>query len=160
MKQDPGSLAMAAALAMLARRDFAGGELQSRLQRKGHSEESAIGAVRRCEALGYVDDRVFATTRAKSLLRRRPSGRIALVQDLQRQTVDRTMCEQVADAVYLEAGGETAVLADALRRWIARHGDPVDWRAVRRCADHLARRGFASAAVHAALSPWLDELGT
>jgi regulatory protein len=148
------------AFELLSRRDFTVAGLTDKLRSKGHDQSDARAAVERCLELGYVDDHAFGRARAATVLERKPSGRRGLLQDLRRQGLDSTMAEQVAGEAYAELGGEAAVLRSALQRWIDRHGEPSDWREAKRCADHLARRGFASAAVHDALSPWLDELGT
>ena len=71
-----------------------------------------------------------------------------------------TMSEEIVKEAYAEAGGDASVLAAALQLWIARHGEPEDWKAARRCADHLARRGFPPAAARAVLQPWLDRLSS
>lgn len=143
---------------MLARRDFSSSLLQQRLERKGHSAAASAAACARCVELGYINDLSYGVGRAKQILLRKPSGRRALAHDLRRQGLAPTMIEQITIEAYARAGGEQAVLQDGLRRWIARHGEPRDWRAVKRCADHLTRRGFAVSAVQSALSPWLDEL--
>ena len=70
------------------------------------------------------------------------------------------MISRVADQAYEEAGGEYEVLADAVDRWVERNGEPLDWKGIRRCANHLERRGFAGGDVHATLSRWLDDLTT
>ncbi len=128
------------------------------MARKGFSERQAAEAAARCRDYGYVDDHDYGLNRARELLRRKPSGPRGLLHDLRRQGLARTMSEQIATEVYAELGGEMAVVDDALRRWIGRHGEPETWPSVRRCSNHLARRGFSSAVIHSAMSPWLDEL--
>lgn len=149
---------VAEALALLTRRDYSEAELADRLRRKGHGREAIETAVARCREMGYLDDEAYAHARAATLVERRPSGARALAQDLRRRGVARTMSEQVVERVLDEAGGERAVLERALKAWIERNGEPADWRSARRCADHLARRGFPGPAVTDALAPWLDEL--
>ncbi len=156
---DSDRAVLSVALQLLARRDFSTALLQRRLVRKGHSAQHAAAACERCVELGYLDDRTYGVGRAADMLQRKPSGRRALLHDLRREGLPRTMTEQIAAEVYGEAGGEQVVLGEALRRWIARRGDPTDWPALKRCADHLGRRGFAASAIQAALSPWLDEVG-
>ena len=152
--------ALTEALALLGRRDFTAVALRARLVKRGHEENDADAAVVRCIEYGYVDDHAWGLARAAELFRRRPLGRAGLLHDLRRNGLARTMTEQVADEAYTEHGGERAVLADALQRWVDRKGPPDDWRSVRSCSNHLERRGFAAGDVQAALSPWLDELGT
>ena len=157
---DSDQKALTDALSLLARRDFSTSLLRQRLLRKGHSAAAAASACERCIDLGYVNDHDYGLVRAEDLLRRKPSGRRALLHDLRHQGLAPTMTERVAEEAYARAGGEAEVLGTAVRRWIDRYGEPDEWRAVKRCSDHLARRGFAAAAVQAALSPWLDELTT
>ena len=160
MKERAERAALSDALAMLARRDYSIARLGERLIRKGHAAESVEHALRRCAELSYLDDHAYGVTRAAGVLRRRPCGRPALLHDLRRQGVPPTITERVADEAYAERGGEAEVLAEAVRRWVECHGPPSDWPAIRRCADHLGRRGFPGTGVQAALSPWLDDLGS
>ena len=152
--------ALTEALQLLSHRSFSCAALQERLRRKGHAEAAAVAAVRRCREYGYLDDHEYGLTRARELLRRKPSGSRGLVHDLRRQGLDPTMIQQIAAEAYAELGGERAVLDDALRRWIGRNREPEQWPDVRRCSSHLARRGFSASAIHTAMSPWLDELGS
>ncbi len=154
------SSALADALTLLARRDFTEALLRERLVKRGHEEAEALSAVVRCVEYGYVDDRAYGAARARDTLRRKPSGRTALVHDLRRRGLARTMAEQAADEALSDAGGVRAVLDDAVQRWIRRHGNPGDWASIRRCSNHLQRRGFRAGDVQAALAPWLDDLGT
>jgi regulatory protein len=160
MSRGAPATALADALTLLGRRDFTAAKLHQRLLDRGHEPAAVDEALQRCGEYGYIDDHAYGVARATEIFRRKPSGRTALVHDLRRQGLTRTMAEQVADESYTSAGGERAVLADALQRWIDRHGPPEDWRDVRRCSDHLQRRGFAAGEVHAVLAPWLDDLST
>ena len=152
--------ALQAAFKLLSRRDFSVAGLVDKLGSKGHDGASARAAVERCVELGYVDDHAFGRARSTTVLERRPSGRRGLLQDLRHHGLTSTMAEQVADEAYAGHGGERAVLADALERWVAGKGTPAEWRSIRSCSGHLQRRGFAAGDIQAALSPWLDELGT
>jgi SOS response regulatory protein OraA/RecX len=152
--------ALADALTLLGRRDFTEGALRERLLKRGHDETGIDEAVVRCIEYGYIDDRAWGKRRAEELFRRRPMGRAGFLDDLRRHGIPSTMAEEVADDAYAEYGGERAVLADALQRWVDRSGPPAEWRSIRQCSGHLQRRGFASGDVHAALSPWLDALST
>ncbi len=131
-------------------------QLRQRLARKEFDGAEIDDAVERCVGYGYLDDHAYGLARSRAVLLRKPCGRRALLDDLRRQGLTSTMGERVAGDIYDEVGGEESVLADALRRWIAKHGEPSDWPAVRRCSQHLIRRGFVSSAVQLAMSPWLD----
>lgn len=152
--------ALADALVLLGRRDFTEAALRERLAKRDHDAASVEHAVAKCVGYGYIDDHAWGLARAVELFRRRPLGRSALRHDLRRYGLTPTMAEQVADEAYAGHGGEGAVLADALQRWVVGKGPPTEWRSIRRCSGHLQRRGFAAGDIQAALSPWLDELST
>ena len=152
--------AFADALRILGLRDVSSRRLEERLLARQYPADEASEAVARCVELGYVDDHAFGVDRSRVVLKRRPCGRLALHRDLQRQGLPRTMIAQVADEAYEEAGGTGRVLAEAVHRWVERNGEPVDWPGIRKCSNHLGRRGFAGGDVQAALSRWLDDLTT
>ena len=149
---------MAKALAMLARRDYSRAKLRERLLGKDFAPEVVAAVVARCTDAGYVDDNRYGRTRLESRLGRRPSGQRDALDDLRRQGLTKTMSEGIVEEVFAEAGGEGAVLADAMGRWQAKNGEPADLAATKRCFDHLMRRRFPRYLVLQALSPWLDNL--
>ena len=152
-------LAVAAALELLGRRGYSVRALKARLRGKGFAASAIDLACARCAELGYLDDRCFGLSRAEVRLQRQPRGSRSIQADLRRQGVDSTMCEEIADQVLAQAGGERAVLNRALQTWLARYGEPTDWQEAKRCYDHLLRRGFRAAMARNALSEWLDALG-
>ncbi len=160
MSRQPKRTAFADALRIIGLRDLSARRLEERLRARTYTSDEAVAAVARCVELGYVNDYKFGVDRAGAILRRRPCGRLALHGDLQRQGLPRTMISRVADDAYEEAGGERGILAEAVRRWVEQKGEPVDWPSIRRCSNHLGRRGFAGGDVQTALSRWLDDLNT
>jgi len=152
--------ATAEALALLTRRDHSRAGLRAKLRAKGHPAADVDEALEGCTEWGYLDDRRFGRSRLEGRLARRPAGRIDALRDLQRQGLTATMSESVADEVLDEAGGEHAVLDDAFERWAARHGEPQDLAAAKRCFDHLMRRTFPRHLILQKLSPWLDDIGS
>ena len=150
--------ATADALAMLTRRDYSHAGLRTKLLAKGHPPDEIDEALEKCVGWGYLDDQRFGHRRLESRLQRRPAGRSDALRDLQRQGLTATMSEVVTDAVFEELGGERGVLEDAFDRWVARHGEPEDLAAAKRCFDHLMRRSFPRYVVLEKLSPWLDDL--
>ena len=143
---------------MLARRDFSSAGLRNKLRAKGHATAEVDTALERCAEWGYLDDRRYGRSRLQARLGRRPAGIADSVRDLQRQGLTATMSATVAEEVFDEAGGEPAVLDDAFDRWVARHGEPQDIRAAKRCFDHLMRRSFPRHLVLQKLSSWLDDM--
>lgn len=152
--------AFADALRIIGLRDLSARRLEERLLVRQYTADEATAAVSRCVELGYINDYTFGVDRAGAILRRRPCGLLALHRDLQRQGLPRTMIRRVADVAYEEAGGASRILADAVHRWVEQYGEPVDWPSIRKCSNHLERRGFAGGDVQAALSGWLDDLTT
>ncbi len=59
--QDAGEAARLAAVALLARRDFAAGELDARLQEKGHPAEAVAAVIADLAAARLLDDSRFAS---------------------------------------------------------------------------------------------------
>ena len=157
-ERDPVQQATAKALAMLARRDYSQAKLRERLLGKDFAPEIVSQVVTRCVDAGYVDDNRYGRTRLEARLQRRPSGQRDALDDLRRQGLTTTMSEGIVEEVFTEAGGEGAVLDDAMRRWQAKNGEPTDLAATKRCFDHLMRRRFPRYLVLQALSPWLDNL--
>ena len=157
-ERDPVQQATAKALAMLARRDYSQAKLEERLLGKEFEPEIVAQVLARCVDAGYVDDSRYGRTRLEARLQRRPSGHRDALDDLRRQGLTQTMSEGIVEEVFAEAGGEGAVLDDAMRRWQAKHGEPTTLAATKRCFDHLMRRRFPRYLVLQALSPWLDNL--
>lgn len=143
---------------MLARRDYSRAGLRAKLLGKGHDAAEVNDVLERCAELGYLDDQRFGRSRLETRLARRPAGFVDAVRDLQRQGLTATMSESVADEVFGEAGGESAVLDDAFERWVGRHGEPQDIAAAKRCFDHLMRRTFPRHLILQKLSAWLDDI--
>lgn len=143
---------------MLARRDYSHLGLRTKLLAKDHTPGDVDEALQKCVEWGYLDDQRFGCSRLESRLQRRPAGRSDSLQDLQRQGLTATMSAAVADAVFEELGGERGVLDDAFDRWVARHGEPEDLAAAKRCFDHLMRRSFPRYLVLQKLSPGLNDL--
>ena len=143
---------------MLTRRDYSTAGLRSKLLAKGHGRAEVDEAIVQCDDWGYLDDRRFGASRLQARLQRRPAGRRDALRDLRRQGLTETMSEAVVDEVFDENGGEAGVLDEAFRRWAARHGEPGDIRAAKRCFDHLMRRSFPRYLVMEKLSPWLDDI--
>jgi SOS response regulatory protein OraA/RecX len=143
---------------MLARRDYSQAKLRERLLAKDFESDVVSQVLARCIDAGYVDDNRYGRTRLEARLQRRPSGQRDALDDLRRQGLTKTMSEGIVEEVFAEAGGEEAVLDEAMRRWQAKNGEPTVLAATKRCFDHLMRRRFPRYLVLQALSPWLDNL--
>ena len=131
------------ALRYLSYRPRSRRELDRYLRRRGHEDLPADVAIRRCQALGYVDDREFAVAFARERIRLRPRGKRVILKELGRLGVERSTAEDaVAEAFTREEVSE----GDLLKRLAAKRArqlagdDPVRER--RLLVGYLVRRGF------------------
>ncbi|TLM65336.1 MAG: regulatory protein RecX [Deltaproteobacteria bacterium] len=137
-----GRTPWAAALSLLARRDFGTGELRQRLLAKGFPAEAVEQAIARGRELGYLDDARHADRLARAML---ASGRAAgprLTLELRRRGLpDELVRAAVAEA--RSSGGEEQALRDLVaRRFPAFDYAAADDRERRRVVHFLQRRGF------------------
>lgn len=135
---------------MLGRRAHSSGDLLKKLAEKGYGEEDAAAAVGRCAELGYVNDAEYAA-RAAERLRERGYGPRKIAEHLEGRGVEReTAREAVSAADWDETPAALAALIAKIHRG--------EWspKEKKRCADTLARKGFAwddiGAAIRAAAS--------
>lgn len=144
--------AMQRALRSLGQRARTETELLRTLAARGTTEEVAQRVVERCRELGYLNDAALASDLAQS-----PSSRTMGTRLLSNKLRARGVDEADAAAALAEFGDRDAeqaradaVAADAAER-ARRNGQPLDqvWR--RRTGGKLARRGFSTEVVMAAL---------
>lgn len=156
-----------AALSLLGHRARAAVELRRRLARKDFSEAVIDEVMAWLDERGYIDDRAFAEAFVRDRLRLRPRGRMALRQELRKKGVEIAVAEAAIDAV-MDAGdvGERDLARQAAEAWARKNRSALRgasrssddrMKVRRRLYGHLARRGFASDAVRAAISAVLDD---
>lgn len=135
---------------LLSRRARARTAVELRL-RATYGPEAAQRAVTRLQP--YLDDAAFATAWVQERLRLRPAGAAALVAGLCREGVDRGLARATVAAVLgPEAGDqERARCLDLARVRLARMPGVPEAQAARRLWAYLARKGFSSEAVAAAV---------
>jgi regulatory protein len=154
---DPQDRDAAAAMAqrLLAVTDRSRVELQRRLERRGYAPETAIAAVDRLQARGWVDDNRLA----EDLARRRLShgyGRRRVVADLVSRGVDAETVNRTAAGLGEGQADAVRIAADRLRRG---HSGPLTDPEVRRLAAALQRRGFDMSDIRAVLRQMATESG-
>jgi regulatory protein len=141
-KNDSRADPWATALRLLNRRDYGSIELTRKLQEKAFPPDRIETVVERCKELGYLDDRRYAATRARDLMRRGRAVGSRVLADLKQRGIDeQTACQALAEA--REELSERAVLTDLLERRFP----GFDFRAAsdserRRVIHFLQRRGF------------------
>jgi regulatory protein len=136
------SKAFSAALRLLTRRDRSETELRQKLEQFGFSLSAIDTAVEKCREYNYLDDRRYATERARSLMRtgRGVGRKISL--DLHRRGIDETLVQH-AIAAAEEEFPPASLLQDQLQR---RFPDfdyaTADQRERRRVIGFFQHRGF------------------
>lgn len=130
--------ARAAAITLLARRDFASVELRAALCAKGFGESVADEAIAALTVLGVVDDRRYAENYVNSHARR-GRGPVRIAAELRRHGVS----DAVVDAA-LASGPDWAALAQRARRSKFGREPPAGWAEKARQARFLQYRGFSS----------------
>lgn len=159
------------ALRLLSHRARSVSEMRNRLRRKGHDEGRVEAVVQWLLERDYLDDRAFARQFVSERLRRRPRGPFALVQELRKRGVERSLAESVVENVMDEEGvDEGAVARSAADGWLRRQSGSVraalaagsssdDGRsAVRRLYGYLERKGFSREVVRTTVDRLRDDL--
>jgi regulatory protein len=136
--------ARAAAITLLARRDFASVELRATLCAKGFGESVADEVIAALTVLGVVDDRRYAENYVNSHARR-GRGPIRIAAELRRHGVT----DAVVDAA-LASGPDWPAVAQHARRSKFGREPPAGWAAKARQARFLQYRGFSSDHIRAA----------
>lgn len=140
------------ALNMLAFRARSANELSRALVQKGSDREHVNAAVARLVEQGYVDDAAFARAyaRAKVVGANHSKRRVQL--ELQRKGVARNVADEAIGEVLVEEGvDQLALIEEAARRRLRTLGDLEPAVRRRRLYGFLARRGFDSSDIQAAL---------
>jgi regulatory protein len=140
----------AAAIALLARRDFCSGELTQRLREHGFSAAAVHSVVSDLIEQRFVDDARYASNYV-SYHAERGRGPIRIRRELVALDVDAGVIEAV-----LTDGRDWAQAARELR--IRKFGltVPRSWQAKAKQARFLQYRGFSADHVRSALGPDLD----
>jgi regulatory protein len=138
------SAARAAAVALLARRDFAGSDLCARLKERGFDPQTAAEAVAGLDTEGLVNDARYAENYA-TWHAGRGQGPLRIAADLRGQGVAQAHVE----AALAGAHDWTALARKVCR---ARFGaqPPQSWPEKARQARFLQYRGFSSDHIRAA----------
>jgi regulatory protein len=137
-------VARATAVALLARRDLASGELQQRLRAKAFEENTVSAVITELTREGVLNDERYAQNYV-AYHAGRGQGPIRIAAELRRQGVVAAI---VDDA--LQAGPDWRALAAKTRS--ARFGPqpPANWAEKARQARFLQYRGFSSDHIRAA----------
>ena len=147
--QDPKRVRYAA-VALLARRDFASGELRQKLETQGYEPEAVAAAVAEFVAARIVNDARYAESYV-AYYAERGQGPVRIAADLR----ERNLPAETIEAA-LAAGPDWRARAREAR--IRRFGlaEPKTWPQKARQGRFLQYRGFSSDHIRAALGPDFD----
>jgi regulatory protein len=142
--------ARSAAIGLLARRDFATGELRGRLERKGFEAEAVASAVADLVEERALNDARYATNYV-SYEAARGQGPLRIAAEL--KALD--LPGEIIDAA-LAGGPDWRALAGEVRQRKFGPEPPADWTQKARQARFLQYRGFSSDHIRSALGADLD----
>jgi regulatory protein len=135
----------AGALALLARREYARGELAAALQRKGYAQEVVAEALSELAGEGLLNDARYAESLVRQLAGR-GQGPVRIRQALHEAGISADLI-----AVAMDAGGDWHALATDTRRRRFGAEPPSDWPERARQMRFLQYRGFSKDHIASAL---------
>lgn len=91
------SAALAAAIRLLSYKRLTRSQLALKLRERGYQDVSIEEALATCEERRYLDDRTYAQLYVKSVLDRKPVGRMRLLHALLRAGIDGDLARDVLD---------------------------------------------------------------
>jgi regulatory protein len=141
---DPAAV-RAGALALLARREYARGELARALQRKGYAQDIVTEALSELTGEGLLNDTRYAESLVRQLAGR-GQGPVRIRQALQEAGISIDLI-----ATALDAGGDWHTLAADTRRRRFGAEAPPDWPERARQMRFLQYRGFSKDHIASAL---------
>jgi regulatory protein len=130
------------ALKLLAYRPRSRAELQTRLARKGYTEETINQVLALLERAGWVDDAQFATLWVRHQVQTKSRGSDRIRWELAQKGIGREIAE-AALAAEVDEGAELAQARAVAAKVRAQLAGVEPRTASRRLADRLARRGFS-----------------
>jgi regulatory protein len=139
-----------AAVALLARRDFAAGELRDKLVANGFSTAVAAATVAELQVEKLLDDARYAEHYV-AYRARRGQGPVRIAADLHAVGVDKTLVETALAGVADWNG-----VAREVRQRKFGSESALSWSEKARQARFLQYRGFAAAHIRAALGSEVD----
>lgn len=139
-----------AALSLLNRRAYSGGELIDRLARKGHSNQIAGTIAQECATAGSINDEAYGRAIAREAVATKPASQEFLARKLRERGIPDDLAQRIARETLADVDLVEAATQYARKQL---HAMPTVSRttATRRIAAALARRGFDADTISATL---------
>jgi regulatory protein len=137
-------------MSLLARRDYASGELHAKLEQQGYDGPTVAAAVAELTQERALNDARYAENYV-SYHADRGQGPLRIAADLKALGVPADVIETA-----VTAGPDWSVLAHAIRARKFGAQEPSDWREKARQARFLQYRGFSSDHIRSALGADFD----
>jgi regulatory protein len=141
-RKSNGSDPFAVALRLLTGRDRSCNDLKKRLKDRGFSDDAIDETIRRCLDYGYLDDRRFATNKARALI---SSGRAVgsrAILEMKKHGLDSDLIDQSLTAANAEVDLGELLRELFLRRYPDYVNRQIDKRMQQRIIGYFQRRGF------------------
>lgn len=149
-------MALNDAVALLAQRAHAGGELRQKLRRKLYMEDTIEMVLYKLEKERLMDDEAFARDWAASRARSQ-IGRTRILQELRMKGIPQEMAQNALEELDGEEGDEAAVTL--ARKLLRRYTNETDERkAMHKRLAAMARRGYGYEESKRALEAALEEM--
>lgn len=138
------------ALWLISFRDHSRRELYDKL-RRDYSEEAAESAIIRCEELGLINDRSYATRYASDLVHLKHLSEQGVRQKLSQKGIDRDIIDDVLADIEID---EDEQIKTVIERKYAR--SLSDERGRRRAVAGLQRMGYSYSAIRSAMREYME----
>jgi len=140
------------ALRMLASMSKSEYEVMTKLKQLGFDDISAERAVTELKAMGYINDRLFATKYITDRLKLKPKSKKALAYELEKKGVSADIIAEVMGEFELDE----SVIAYRLAKKKYGKYDVTDPRIRRRIISFLAHKGFSGEIIKSTLEEMLE----
>ena len=138
------------ALRLLARRELSVSQVRSRLLDRDHSPEATDATLTRLLETGALDDRRVARAYARTAVSIKGRGRLRVTRELEAMGIAREVAAEAIAEVFGDLD-EDALIDKAIRKKLRGGKTLATMRERARLHAFLARQGFTSAAISAAL---------
>ncbi len=149
-------MALNDAVALLAQRARASGEIKQKLRRKLYMEDTIEMVIYKLEKERFLNDEEFAREWAASRARSR-MGKSRIMQELRMKGIPQEMAENALDEVDEEESDEAAA-ALALKLFKRYSSEPDERKAMQKMLAAMARRGYGYDDSRRAIAAAMEQL--